>query len=84
VTPLRVYLVETYTSRSRRDTAAAAAERVSAAAAAAARVTYLRTLFLREDELCLHLFQSDGLGAVSEVVERAGIAPDRIVEAEQL
>jgi hypothetical protein len=84
MTALRVYLVETYTPRSRRDTAAAAAERVSVAAAAAARVTYLRTLFLREDELCLHFFQSHALGPVSEVVERAGIALDRIVEAEQL
>jgi hypothetical protein len=50
-------------------------------AEAGAEVQYLRAIFVPEDELCLHLVDAASVEAASDVVRRAGISPDRIVEA---
>jgi uncharacterized protein DUF4242 len=59
--------------------------RVSAAAAELttpeAEVRYLRSIFVPDDELCMHLFDAASADAVSEVTRRAGISVDRIAEA---
>jgi hypothetical protein len=47
-----------------------------------ADVHYVRAIFVPEDELCLHLLDAASVEAASDLVRRAGISPDRIVEAE--
>ena len=55
--------------------------RVRAAAAQMAEVRYVRSIFVPDDELCMHLFDAASMDAVSEVTRRAGISADRIAEA---
>ena len=79
------YLVECYVpnSRSRElpETAARAREAAKSLTAEGAQVRYLRSTFLPSDELCLHLFEADSADWVSEASKRAGIEPERVVEA---
>ena len=81
-----MYLVEAYAPRTSGAEVKAAAERASAAAAAVTaagrRVRHVRSMFLRADETCFHLFEADAAEPVAEVVERAGIECERIVEAD--
>jgi hypothetical protein len=77
------FLVETYTP-----TAAARAEieaRVRRAASQLERdatpVRYLRSIFVPEDETCFLLFEAASAEAVRRASERAGLSPQRIVEA---
>jgi hypothetical protein len=42
-------------------------------------ISYVRSIGLPSDEVCLCLFTADGVGAVAEAARRAGISPDRIV-----
>jgi hypothetical protein len=51
-------------------------------AEAGAYVQYVRAIFVPEDELCMHLLDAASVEAASDFVRRAGISPDRIVEAE--
>ena len=44
-------------------------------------VRYVHAIFVAEDELCLHLLDAGSLEAANALVRRAGISPDRIVEA---
>jgi hypothetical protein len=78
------YLVESYLPRGRSDELPEAAARVRRAARALSaegkRVRYLRSALLPADELCLHLFDADSAGLVSEASERAGITAERVVE----
>lgn len=55
--------------------------RVRAVAAQMAEVRYVRSIFVPDDELCMHLFDAASMDAVSEVTRRAGISADRIAEA---
>ena len=80
----QLYLVEAYASRTSGVEVKAAAERASAAAKAIGSVRYLRSIFLRQEETCFHLFEADAIGTVADLVDRAGIDSDRIVEAEVL
>jgi hypothetical protein len=77
------FLVETYTpaatdlaeieARARR--AATELER------AGTPVRYLRSIFVPGDETCFHLFEASSAEIVRETSERAGLSPQRIVEA---
>jgi hypothetical protein len=51
-------------------------------AEAGADIQYVRAIFVPEDELCLHLLDATSIEAASDLVRRAGISPERIVEAE--
>jgi hypothetical protein len=79
------YLVEVYHPKTRPDEAQVAAERARAAAEEMAgggvAVRYVRSHFVREDEICLYLFEAPLAAAVRETCRLAGIAGDRIVEA---
>lgn len=84
----RVYLVEVYASRTRNASIKAAAESASAAAAEISapghNVRHPRTLFLRDEETCSHLFEADTVAAVTRALCRPGIESERIVEADEL
>ena len=78
------YLVETYTPATVE--IADVEERARRAAdhltEAGTDVHYVRAIYVREDELCLHLVDAATVEAVNDLVRRAGISPDRIVEAD--
>jgi hypothetical protein len=44
-------------------------------------VRHVRSSFLPADELFLHLIEAESAEAAGEASRRAGIAPERIVEA---
>jgi len=45
-------------------------------------VRYIRTIFVREDETCFHVFEAASADSVREVARRALLSAQRIVEAE--
>jgi hypothetical protein len=79
------YLVESYVPHFRSgelpEAASRAREAAQALTAEGAQVRYLRSTFLPSDELCLHLFEADSADWAGEASRRAGIEPDRIIEA---
>ena len=81
---LRSYLAESYLPRIRRAELRDAARRAQLAAEALAeegvRVRHVRTSFLPDDEVCLHVFEAPSAEAVCETMRRAALAVDRIVE----
>jgi hypothetical protein len=79
------YLIESYLPRSRSDELRAAVSRLRRATEALAtegvRVRHLRSTFLPDDELCLHLLEADSAETVGEASRRAAIEPARVVPA---
>ena len=49
-----------------------------------AHVRYVHTIFVPEDETCLHLFEADSEADVWAVTRRAGLEVDRVLQAEQV
>ena len=79
------YLVELYVSR---DDAAAVRSGAKRARLAAeqlsnegARVHYLRSLFLPEEETCFYLYEAESAEHVREAARRAALPVDNVVEA---
>jgi hypothetical protein len=79
------YLIESYLSRTHAAELAPTRDRARWAAEAMCKegilVRHVRSTFLAEDEVCLHLFEAPTAGAAREVSRRAEIEFDRIVEA---
>jgi hypothetical protein len=77
------FLVEAYTPASIEIAQVEARARRAAdnLAEAGTEVQYVRAIFVPEDELCLHLVDATSVEVANDFVRRAGIAPDRIVEA---
>ncbi len=77
------FLVEAYTPASIEIAEVEARARRAAddLAGAGTDVQYVRAIFVPEDELCLHLVDAASVEVASDLVRRAGISPDRIVEA---
>jgi hypothetical protein len=46
-------------------------------------IRYLRSVLVRADETCFHLFDAVSADAVAEVARRADLRYERIVEAEE-
>jgi uncharacterized protein DUF4242 len=46
-------------------------------------VRYLRSVLVRADETCFHLFEAASEHVVAELARRAGLRYERIVEAEE-
>jgi hypothetical protein len=80
-----IYLIEFYLPRSRQAELRAAAVRVRRAADELAdegmSVRYLRSAFLPYDELAVHLLEASSAGTVGIASKRAGVAPERVIEA---
>ena len=76
------YVVETYLSRMRTGGFEACTAQMARAAeelrADGMSVRHLRSMFLAEDETCLHFVEAPSIDAVRAVSERAGIASFRI------
>jgi hypothetical protein len=79
------YLLETYVSRADaadlRDTIARIELAAHTLTTDGRAVGHVRSTFLPEDEVCLHLFEADSPALVEEVSRQAGVAFERIVEA---
>jgi hypothetical protein len=79
------YLVDGYLPRSRAGELAELIARLRAAAegltAEGIEVRHVRSSFLPADELFLHLMEAESAEAAGEASRRAGIPPERIVEA---
>lgn len=79
------YLIESYLPRSRCGELHAAVDRLRCATesltAEGTRVRHLRSTFLPNDELCLHLLEAESAAMASEASRRAAIEPARVVRA---
>lgn len=75
-------MVETYLSKVRPGDLEGAVARARAAATelagAGVPVRHLRSVFLSEDEVCLHFFRAPSMSDVQEVLVRAGLEFERI------
>ena len=49
---------------------------------AARRFRYLGSMFVPDDEMCFHVIEAPSQAVAIEAARRAGLTPDRIVEAE--
>jgi hypothetical protein len=82
------FVVERYRSRSDPDSLRAVAERLAAGARRetpqGVSVRHVHTIFLPEDETCLHLFEADSEAEVRAVARRACIEIDRLVAVEHV
>jgi hypothetical protein len=79
------FLVEVYTPAAAtlveiQERARKAATELSEAGAPA---RYVRSIVVPGDETCFHLFEASSVETVREAARRAGISPQRIVEAEE-
>ena len=84
------FLIETYLSRERAaDMEAQAARLVDAIAEIVAvggsgrslHLRHVRSFFVADDETCCHVIESPSMDVVEELARRAGLTPDRVVEA---
>ena len=71
------FLVEVYTP------AAAALAEIRELSSVAKPARYVRSIVVPGDETCFHLFEAASAEVVLEASRRAGITPQRIVEAEE-
>ena len=86
VIDVATYPIETYLSRSRAGELVAATACLRAALAAAPAiegpVRHVRSFFVPEDETCFHVVEARSIETTVEISRRAGLLPERIVEAE--
>src|SRR5687767_12962699 len=79
------YLIESYLPRSRCGELRAAVDRLRRAteslSAEGTQVRHLRSTFVPNDEICLHLLEADSAALVGEASRRAAIEPARVVQA---
>jgi hypothetical protein len=77
------YLVEAYTPATIRiaELEARARRTADRLSKNGTRVRYVRAIYVPEDELCMHLVDAASADEADDLIRRAGISPDRIVEA---
>ena len=78
------FVVETFVpsgSHQRFETDVDGLRRAASIGGPSGRVLHLRSYLVPGDEMGFHLLEADSASAVAEVASRAGIDPERIVEA---
>ena len=78
------YFAESYAAGSEAELRAAIARLERAAeeiAATGRRLQHVRSTFVSEDEICLHVFEADAPDDIDEAGRRAGLLFDHVVEA---
>ena len=82
---MATFVIETYLSRARAgDLDRAIADlraAVARAASTATGVRHVRSFYIHDDEMAFHIVEARSVEVVGEVARRAGLTPDRIVEA---
>jgi hypothetical protein len=82
------YVVERYRPSSDPQSLRSVADRLTAGAQhlsdEGTAVRYMDTIFLPDDETCLHLFEAGSEADVRAVARRAGVEVDRVVPAEAI
>ena len=86
---MATFLVETYLSRERApevEQMAANLDRAIEGVAAAREdarphLRRVRSYFVPDDETCFHVIEAPSADAVADIARRAGLTPDRVVEA---
>ena len=80
-----IYLAESYLPRARQQAFRQLLRDARRAAASISQdgtpVRHIRSTYLPEDELCLHVFEAESKEAVLAVTSRADVTFDRVVEA---
>ncbi len=76
---MKSFLVESYTPRS---AAMSEIEEQARRAAGGTGVRYVRSIFIRADEICFHLLDAPSATDVGGVMQAAGIPSQRIVEVD--
>jgi hypothetical protein len=82
---MRAFVAEQYLPAAGADNAALVADAARAAAEQLTRegvaVEFVQSIFIPEDETCIHLYLSDSIEAVQAAAGRAELSPDRVSEA---
>ncbi len=78
---MKSYLVESYVARSPA-ALESSREKARKTAELGAAVLYVRSTYLPEDEVALHLFEAPSIEALEEAGRRAALEFERIVEAD--
>jgi hypothetical protein len=78
---MKSFLVESYTPRT---AVLGEIEARARRASDATGVQYVRSIFVRSDEICFHLLDAPSAADVGEVMCASGIAAQRIVEVDAL
>ena len=86
VNDMATFVIETYLSRTHTGELDAATARLRAAVDASppieGLVRHVRSFFVPEDEMCFHVVEAPSIETTLELSHRAGLSPERIVEAE--
>lgn len=78
----REFLAELFSEADDLPGRAALLRRTRKAARESADVRFVRSMFLREDEMCFLVFEAESAAAVARLAEQAALPIDRIVRTE--
>jgi hypothetical protein len=82
---MREFVAEQYLPADAREVAAGGAGAARAAAEELTRegteIEFVRSIFIPDDETCLHLYRAESSDAVRAVAERAALRLERVAEA---
>ena len=74
------FILETYVARLSTGGFAELVERAKMATAGTA-VNHVRSYFVPEDDMCMHVFEGPSVAAVQEIADNAGLETERIVQS---